>query len=237
MYVCCIVVVLIVVVPRGEDGPASQMPMPCAPRPVPLPMLLPLMPSLARDHTAIHMTAALAVILAISTATALRALKRTARAMGTRSVQLSNARGVRMPLLGLGTWQAPKGEVGKAVTDALACGYRHIDCAACYGNEAEVGEALAAAFDGGLRRSALFVTSKLWNSEHRPEHVRPALLKTLQDLKLKELDLFVIHWPLEEVMVLCTAFFLRAGPLTFAKSGLRQDSRYASSLSNSEMSW
>jgi alcohol dehydrogenase (NADP+) len=113
--------------------------------------------------------------------------------MGTRSVTLSS--GQQMPLLGLGTWQAPKGEVGAAVTTALAAGYRHIDCAAIYGNEGEVGEALAAAFAGGLARKDVFVTSKLWNSEKAPADVKPALLKTLADLKLGYLDLYLIHWP------------------------------------------
>ena len=80
-----------------------------------------------------------------------------------------------MPLIGLGTWQAPKGEVGAAVKTALEVGYRHIDCAACYGNEDEVGEALADVFASGkVKRNEVFITSKLWNSEHDPKYVKSA---------------------------------------------------------------
>ena len=66
-----------------------------------------------------------------------------------------------MPALGLGTWQAAKGEVAKAVTEALRIGYRHIDCAHVYGNEAEIGEALAST---DVPREELWITSKLWNN-------------------------------------------------------------------------
>ncbi|KAL1523637.1 hypothetical protein AB1Y20_018573 [Prymnesium parvum] len=103
--------------------------------------------------------------------------------------------GARMPLVGLGTWQAPRGEVGAAVSAALKCGYRHIDCAAIYGNEAEIGEALSAALSRGLARSALFVTSKLWNSEHAAAHVRAACVQTMRELQLEYLDLYLMHWP------------------------------------------
>lgn len=109
------------------------------------------------------------------------------------SVKLSN--GHDMPLLGLGTWQAEKGVVGEAVAAALDAGYKHVDCAAIYGNEIEVGNALAAAFKKGLDRKKIFITSKLWNSEHAPEHVEAACKKTLADLQLDYLDLYIIHWP------------------------------------------
>ena len=101
-----------------------------------------------------------------------------------------------MPALGLGTWKAAAGEVGAAVRTALELGYRHIDCAAIYGNEAEIGAALAAAqADGLVTREALWITSKLWNDCHAPEQVRPALEQTLSDLQLDALDLYLIHWP------------------------------------------
>jgi alcohol dehydrogenase (NADP+) len=86
--------------------------------------------------------------------------------------------------------------VASAVTAALEAGYRHIDCAAAYGNEAEVGEALQNAFARGLvRREDVFVTSKLWVTSARPDAVAAALAKTLADLRLAYLDLYLIHWP------------------------------------------
>lgn len=104
--------------------------------------------------------------------------------------------GVQMPALGLGTWKSSPGDVGAAVHAALELGYRHIDCAAIYGNEAEVGAALAAAQREGLvQRQELWITSKLWNDCHAPEQVRPALEQTLADLQLQHLDLYLIHWP------------------------------------------
>ena len=88
-------------------------------------------------------------------------------------------------MVGLGTWQAAPGEVGAAVRTALEAGYRHIDCAACYGNEKEIGDVLVEMVgdgEGQIPRSEVFITSKLWNSEHAPAHVQPALDQTLADL-------------------------------------------------------
>lgn len=105
--------------------------------------------------------------------------------------------GGSIPALGLGTWKSEKGEVGKAILSAIRMGYRHIDCAPIYGNEKEIGSALSEAFREGLvRREDLWITSKLWNDNHAREHVLPALRKTLADLQLDYLDLYLIHWPI-----------------------------------------
>ena len=109
---------------------------------------------------------------------------------------LQFANGDQMPILGLGTWKSTPGEVYKAVREALRIGYRHIDCAPIYGNEAEVGQALADSFKEGVTsRDQLWITSKLWNNSHAPEDVQPSLEKTLSDLQIDFLDLYLIHWP------------------------------------------
>ncbi|MCH7408456.1 aldo/keto reductase [Belliella sp. DSM 111904] len=109
---------------------------------------------------------------------------------------LSFANGDQFPIIGLGTWKSKPGEVYQAVLWALKSGYRHIDCAAIYNNEVEVGKALSHAFaEGIVARKDLFITSKLWNDSHRIEDVKVGIQKSLKELQLDYLDLYLVHWP------------------------------------------
>ncbi len=103
----------------------------------------------------------------------------------------------QMPTIGMGLWKLEKELAAKAVRDAIEMGYRHLDSATDYANEAEVGEGISQALKEGLcTREELWVTSKLWNTDHRAEHVRPALERTLRDLQVDYLDLYLIHFPI-----------------------------------------
>jgi alcohol dehydrogenase (NADP+) len=107
------------------------------------------------------------------------------------------ANGDTMPQFGLGTWKSKPGEVYAAVREAIRIGYRHIDCAAIYMNEAEIGKAFQDAFAAGdVKREELWITSKLWNNAHAEDQVLSALRKTLADLQLEYLDMYLVHWPI-----------------------------------------
>jgi D-xylose reductase len=102
-----------------------------------------------------------------------------------------------MPRTGFGLWKIPREDTAASVVEAVRAGYRHFDSAADYANEAETGEGLAQAIQEGLvTREDLWVTSKLWNTFHAPEHVEEACRKSLADLGLDWLDLYLIHFPI-----------------------------------------
>lgn len=106
--------------------------------------------------------------------------------------------GAKIPAVGLGTFGSDRfsGEaIAEAVKDAIAVGYRHIDCAAVYGNEHLIGQALRQVFDSGLKREDLWITSKLWNDKHDEADVIPACRQSLKNLQMDYLDLYLIHWP------------------------------------------
>ena len=103
---------------------------------------------------------------------------------------------VKPPSVGLGFWKVDPSSAASVVATAGQLGYRHFDCACDYGNEAEVGKGLARVVAGGVSRDELWVTSKLWNTYHRAEHVRAACERSLADLKLDYLDLYLVHFPI-----------------------------------------
>jgi diketogulonate reductase-like aldo/keto reductase len=106
--------------------------------------------------------------------------------------------GALMPAIGLGTFgsdHAGAGQIAAAVKDAALLGYRHFDCASVYGNEGRIGVALGAAIQSGIPRQDLWVTSKLWNDKHAEPDVIPSCRKSLADLQLDYLDMYLVHWP------------------------------------------
>lgn len=101
-----------------------------------------------------------------------------------------------MPMIGLGTAGIPADQVYDVVRKAIVLGYRHFDCAPVYNNQKEIGDALVDAIDeGDVTREELFITSKLWNDSHRYNDVERSCEKTLEELQLEYLDLYLIHWP------------------------------------------
>ena len=116
-----------------------------------------------------------------------------------RSVpQRSLHTGALMPGIGLGTFGSDRfsaAEIAASVEGAIQAGYRHIDCASVYGNEDSIGPVLRAAIRGGVPREELWITSKLWNDKHAEADVIPSCRKSLADLQLDYLDLYLVHWP------------------------------------------
>ncbi len=100
--------------------------------------------------------------------------------------------GVKIPVVGFGTWQVSPDEAYESVRSALEVGYRHIDTAAAYENEAEVGQAIT---DSGIRREEIFVTTKLWNAVRGYKETLQAAKESMEKLQVEYLDLYLIHWP------------------------------------------
>ncbi|WP_029114947.1 aldo/keto reductase [Mycobacterium sp. URHB0044] len=113
--------------------------------------------------------------------------------MATPSVTLND--GNSIPAIGLGVWQTPADDTERAVGAALTAGYRHVDTAAAYGNEAEVGRAVAAS---GVPREDVFLVTKLWNSEQGYDKTLKAFDASISKLGVDYLDLYLIHWPVPE---------------------------------------
>jgi 2,5-diketo-D-gluconate reductase B len=119
-------------------------------------------------------------------------LARSGRCGIVPAVQTIEANGARIPLIGLGTWDLRGKSCARMVEEALGLGYRHVDTAAMYRNEDEVGEGLRAS---GIKRNDVFITTKVWSSNLRARDFEQSARDSLKNLKLDQVDLLLIHWP------------------------------------------
>jgi aldehyde reductase len=114
----------------------------------------------------------------------------------SKMIYLNLNNGKQMPIIGLGTWLSKKGEVYQGIKDAIDCGYRHIDCALVYGNEDEIGKALAESMKAKkVKREELYIVTKLWLTYTRPDRVIKGIERSLKNLGLTYIDLYLMHWP------------------------------------------
>jgi 2,5-diketo-D-gluconate reductase A len=111
-----------------------------------------------------------------------------------------------IPTVGLGVWQTPPEVTQQAVEAALSCGYRHIDTAAAYRNEREVGQALKTAAGAGVAREDVFLVTKLWNADHGRDKTRKAFDDSVRRLDVDYVDLYLIHWPMPETNAFVETF-------------------------------
>ncbi|GAA2559283.1 aldo/keto reductase [Mycolicibacterium diernhoferi] len=125
---------------------------------------------------------------------------------GLSNPTLSLNDGNSIPTVGLGVWQTAPEETRQAVEAALSTGYRHIDTAAAYRNEREVGQALKSAADNGVPREDVFLVTKLWNSEHGYDKALRAFDDSVKRLDVDYVDLYLIHWPMPEVNAFVETF-------------------------------
>ncbi|KAG7813379.1 hypothetical protein KL921_000925 [Ogataea angusta] len=120
--------------------------------------------------------------------------------MVSKTVKLNN--GIEIPLVGFGCWKVEKSICAEQIYEAIKVGYRLFDGAMDYGNEKQIGEGIAKAIEDGLvKREELVIVSKLWNSYHKPENVKKAIRRVLDDLKLDYLDIYYIHFPIAQKFV------------------------------------
>ncbi|KAA6379252.1 MAG: aldehyde reductase [Streblomastix strix] len=109
------------------------------------------------------------------------------------------ADGSKIPTIGLGSWKSEKEKIKEVFKHAINVGYRHFDCASFYKNEKEIGEALKEIFAAGaVKREDLWITSKVWNTDHEPIKVEQSCRQTLNDLQIMYLDEYLIHWPISQ---------------------------------------